>query len=610
MSTLPVRSTLQFLPSRGNLSKSVVSVTRGSKATLVNKFKKIQEVDHNVPRLDHDPLRGELLGLTIEEPRTNLIKASEFFDWGGWSKTRGQVIPNQAIAPDGKSSADKYETVVAGNTLINESVSTGNLSNRTYTWSIWLKSDDPNVTATLFMYGTTGVEDVAHNSNIDVYGEWKRVTLTKTFNSSMVSTSLTARVDVRRTDTSTSNVGDYLLLWGAQLEEGSYPTTYIPTLPTFVSRASTKKYVDAHGIMQTASIDEEVNNHHEFIDGQWVDSGQLLEGSATNLFINSNIHSYVGPNITSTAASFIMPDGLLGSTSYLTNTNSGNRYVRWNFNGQINTEYTLSIYIYLVTTGTKNFRLTARNNALNRTYGALNISLKSGKWNRVSVTLTGNTLDTSLAMVLDSLGAEAIEFFAVHAQAEVGLYPTSYIPTSGSQVTRSADIYSVATSTRSADICEITGSAFSDFYNHDEGTFIVEASNNDLGAGTLWQRYLYLLGETSNDRIQIQRRGANDPNLQIFIEKGGITASKVITNAPLNEFFKIAFAIMPDGNTIRFSVNGGPVESLIESNNYTSRFNRLHIGHASGNYVLGGHIKSVIYFPVALEDQYLIDLSS
>jgi hypothetical protein len=49
------------------------------------------------------------------------------------------------------------------------------------------------------------------------------------------------------------------------------------------------------------------------------------------------------------------------------------------------------------------------------------------------------------------------------AQLEAGAFPTSYIPTVASQVTRSADSASM------------TGTNFSDWYRADEGTFIVRS---------------------------------------------------------------------------------------------------------------------------------------
>jgi hypothetical protein len=48
------------------------------------------------------------------------------------------------------------------------------------------------------------------------------------------------------------------------------------------------------------------------------------------------------------------------------------------------------------------------------------------------------------------------------AQLEVGAFPTSYIPTTTSTVTRSADVAS------------ITGSNFSSWYRQDEGTMFIE----------------------------------------------------------------------------------------------------------------------------------------
>ena len=71
-------------------------------------------------------------------------------------------------------------------------------------------------------------------------------------------------------------------IWGAQLEAGSFPTSYIPTIPTFTSRASDGTYFDSSGVLQTASTDV-ARIDHKYIDGEWVEAGLLLEGEATNL---------------------------------------------------------------------------------------------------------------------------------------------------------------------------------------------------------------------------------------------------------------------------------------------------------------------------------------
>ena len=60
------------------------------------------------------------------------------------------------------------------------------------------------------------------------------------------------------------------------------------------------------------------------------------------------------------------------------------------------------------------------------------------------------------------------------AQLEESPYPTSYIPTTGSTVTRAADVSSSASVTRAADVASITGTNFSSWYNNTEGTFFTD----------------------------------------------------------------------------------------------------------------------------------------
>ena len=75
----------------------------------------------------------------------------------------------------------------------------------------------------------------------------------------------------------------------------------------------------------------------------------------------------------------------------------------------------------------------------------------TGANNRVSLTFT----PTVGVLVLTVSGSVS------NAQLEAGAFPTSYIPTT------------TAAATRSADLPSITGTAFSEWYRQDEGTFLV-----------------------------------------------------------------------------------------------------------------------------------------
>ena len=71
------------------------------------------------------------------------------------------------------------------------------------------------------------------------------------------------------------------------------------------------------------------------------------------------------------------------------------------------------------------------------------------------------------------------------AQMEAGSFPTSYIPTSGSTVTRAADL------------TKIIGTNFTDFYNQTEGSTVFEAKTFKGVPGNV---YYGEIGRGSNNR--------------------------------------------------------------------------------------------------------------
>lgn len=62
------------------------------------------EHPNNIPRIEYDA-DGNLLGLLVEEARTNIVTYSEDFSQSSWSKIRSSVSQSSIQAPDGTTSA-------------------------------------------------------------------------------------------------------------------------------------------------------------------------------------------------------------------------------------------------------------------------------------------------------------------------------------------------------------------------------------------------------------------------------------------------------------------------------------------------------------------------
>ena len=176
----------------------------------------------NVPRLDY--LNSTCPKLLLEPQRTNLLLYSEQFNNGVWTLDGdgvGQSLTaNFAVSPDGYQNADRLQLNKTGGTFsrIRQNATGAN----TYTFSVYMKSNtgvSQNVGLRLDTIGANNVVTTA----------WQRFTLTATVG--------TPQAQILLFDSIAGNneIAD-ILIWGAQLEVGSYATSYIPTLAASVTR--------------------------------------------------------------------------------------------------------------------------------------------------------------------------------------------------------------------------------------------------------------------------------------------------------------------------------------------------------------------------------------
>ena len=219
-------------------------VTRASTATRVNKDGLIETVAANVPRLDYPLVNGvvqDCAALLLEPSRTNIALYSEDFTNSAWIKTRSTITGNQAVSPDGSVTADKITGTGTGTSYFYDGFSV--TSGTVYTISIFAKKINVNnfyinnftqsgsITFDL-SDGTidTSASGTFSGGKIENYGnDWYRLSVQYT-------ASATASVNIGFYGQDSALDGAYV--WGAQLEQGSYPTSYIPTSDLSVTRSA------------------------------------------------------------------------------------------------------------------------------------------------------------------------------------------------------------------------------------------------------------------------------------------------------------------------------------------------------------------------------------
>lgn len=234
---------------------SRITFTRTTTATRTNSSGLIESVAIDTPRFDYDPVTLEPKGLLVEEQRTNLLVRSEEFNEASWSKTNVTVTANSTTAPDGTITADTIDEGSVSALHRTQQAAVSFVSGLAYTVSIFVKngdrdfvqiflspqfstSDYANFDISTGVLGTVGGAAVATISSVG--NGWYRCSVTATATSAgtsgpsigLITSSTSARAETYL------GTNKFLYIWGAQLEAGAAPSSYIPTVASQVTRAA------------------------------------------------------------------------------------------------------------------------------------------------------------------------------------------------------------------------------------------------------------------------------------------------------------------------------------------------------------------------------------
>jgi hypothetical protein len=341
----------------------------------------------------------------------------------------------------------------------------------------------------------------------------------------------------------------------------------------------------------------------------------LIEESRTNLVTYSGIPS-ANWNVFNSAVltnnSSTSPDGTTNATQIAGAASVGSG-VYQTFSLTSGTAYTYSLFVKAVSgSNTIYFGTDIGTNVtvqINTSTGVA--SLNSGSptnitstsypngWYRISFTFTAGATATH-SFVMYNLTANVNTWLAYGAQLETGAFPTSYIPTVASTVTRSADNASM------------TGTNFSSWYNSTEGTLFAAARINALG-GSNYPGIAYVDDGTVNNCIGLNIQDAGGDSISAEGVVSGVfqyagSSSPSATTA--NQLNKAITAYKVNDFAFTFNVGAGSNTVQTDTSGSVPTVNRLIIGLLRGsNAPLNGTISQLLYYPKRLTNSQLQNLT-
>lgn len=554
----------------------------------------------------------------------NLLTRSNDFVNADWTAERATVSSNTTVAPDGSATADKLteDSTASNSHRITRQL---NLSAIPYTFSVFAKASERSwIRMTLFdgttsrqvwfdvSAGVIGTQSGAIGQIASFGNGWWRCSITAT---GLAFISSQTNIALATADNVTVYTGDGtsgLFLWGAQLERYSSARTYIPTTTAAVYGA---------------------RFDHDPVTG--ICRGLLIEEARINTCTNSNLLTAASWNQLnlSVASSGTSPDGssAFEITEAAVNSghslfNSGGATSTANTTIVSGTAYTQSVFLKKSGSSIDWVQLTFTSGGFGFTQYA-NFDIGNGVvgnssgvtpriesfpngWYRCSITATATGPTTGVGVIINLinnvntaargpsyLGSTANKILASLGQFEAGSFPTSYIPTTTTALTRSADV------------CSITGADFTSFWNQNEGTIVV-VGDKTMSQNTTGSYLTFQAGATEVGPL-ITRTST------LLLGRIRNNTGQDLTNLDLSEspsgFKRIAVAWRATSdNNDRDYASGGlilPKTNPIAGTAANNQTNLL-IGSRPSSAIFNGHISSLQYYRKRLTNAKLQSLTA
>lgn len=536
---------------------------------------------------------------TVVKAEENLLLYSQDFT-SIWNKGRVTITADQAVAPDGTNTADKIVETTEGTSHVVFQM--GLNANVTYAFSVYCKANGRsvvgisnssngvgraqfNISTGTVLPSATGAVIIASPAITSVGDGWYRI-------SCIITSPITSNIAIflQNSDTNISYTGDGvsgIYIWGAQLEQRSQVTAYTPT--------TTQAITKYQPVLRTA-VAGAPRFDHDPLTGESL--GLLIEEQRTNLLLRSDtlVPSYSGSGLSFESA--VGPTGEVVTWAKLKANAVGGAWCYTTYSYATSTAYTLSVFVKSLdgnpptfgsssaTSAANSFALVAFGTAIDPLSYKVQ-SLGNGVY-RVHASITSPTtipnINTGIAKYQ---GNDARAFMFTGFQLEAGAFPTSYIRTEATAVTRAAD--NVA----------MTGENFSSWYRADEGTFFSESNCTAEPAVSMIRPIL----RTVPDGISFSKFNGGTSSYYAYFA-GSIDTGTFRPNTIKNSKDAFAFKSSQDpslvvNGTVQITKTSGAASSVV------AQPTEIRIGSNNVSNYFNGYIKRIAYYPKRLTNDAL-----
>lgn len=255
--------------------------------------------------------------------------------------------------------------------------------------------------------------------------------------------------------------------------------------------------------------------------------------------------------------------------------------------------YTISFYIKLESGTGLQGRFYDNSNSTNIEYYTYTSQVQGTEWSRVTRSVTAPSGCTEMQIWLLAASSSLVTASFWGAQFEAGSYATSYIPTSGSSVTRNQDLF--------------TRDGIASLINSPEGVLFVEmaALVNDST-----KRTIGLSDGTNTNRLAIRYDAASN-TVQGFMQVGGATKGNVNVNSfTITNFLKIAYKWK--AGDFALWINGAEVATSTDATSFGAGvLTKMQFNEADGaGDEYSGKLRQLQLYKTALTDAQLTSLTS